>query len=74
MEDEKIKNAINAFVKNLKFERTMRKLSQKDVAREIGITPQSYQAYESGLTLPTTENLLKITMLFDVSLDDLFEL
>ena len=30
--------------------------TQKEVAEALGITPQSYQAYESGKTLPTLEN------------------
>ncbi|MBQ9792061.1 MAG: helix-turn-helix transcriptional regulator, partial [Clostridia bacterium] len=35
---------------------------------------QSYQAYESGLTMPTAENLLKICLVLNVTLDYLFEL
>lgn len=64
----------NNFSKNLKFERKARKLTQRDVAQLLGIKTQSYQAYESGISMPTVENLLKIASIFKVSIDDLFEL
>ena len=60
------------FANNIKLERTANKITQKQFAEKIGIKTQSYQAYESGLTLPTTENLLKICMILNVSLDYLF--
>lgn len=62
------------FADNLKNERISKNLTQKQLANSIGITTQSYQAYEAGITLPTTENLLKLTIVLDISLDDLFEL
>lgn len=45
--------------------------TQKEVAEAIGITPQSYQAYESGKTLPTLENFLRLCIYFDVTPDAL---
>ena len=62
------------FADNLKNERISKNLTQKQLANSIGITTQSYQAYEAGITLPTTENLLKLAIVLDISLDDLFEL
>ena len=64
----------NNFSKNLKKEREQKNLTQKQLASSIGITTQSYQAYEAGLTLPTTENLLKLSLILDISLDELFEI
>jgi transcriptional regulator with XRE-family HTH domain len=46
-------------------------LTQKQVADRIGITYQSYQAYEMGLSLPTLENFLKLCEIFDVTPNDL---
>ena len=62
------------FAKNIKIERLARKMTQKQVAESIGIKTQSYQAYESGIALPTVENLLKIVLIFGLSLDELFEI
>lgn len=43
--------------------------TQREVAEAIGITTQSYQAYESGKTLPTLENFLRLCIYFDVTPD-----
>ena len=45
--------------------------TQQDIANELGITYQSYQAYELGKAYPTLKNFLKLSELFDVSLDSL---
>ncbi|MBE7075355.1 MAG: helix-turn-helix transcriptional regulator [Clostridiales bacterium] len=71
--EEKIYEICNNFAKNLKTERLAHNMTQKQVAEKIGIKTQSYQAYEKGITLPTTVNLLKLSFLFRVSIDELFE-
>ncbi|MBE7089477.1 MAG: helix-turn-helix transcriptional regulator [Clostridiales bacterium] len=43
--------------------------TQRDVASKLGITYQSYQAYELGKAVPTIQNFLKIAEIYDVSLD-----
>ena len=63
-----------SFAKNLKLEREIRNLTQKELADMLGISKQSYWGYESGISMPTLENLLKISLLFDLSLDELFEI
>ena len=45
----------------------------RTVAEQLGITPQSYHAYEAGITIPTLPNFIKLARLYDVSLDDLLE-
>ncbi len=64
-------NCLYEFPKILKDLRTQYNYSQKYVADKIGITFQSYQAYEYGKTTPNVENLIKLADLFDVSLDSL---
>ncbi len=59
--------------KNLKDLRTGYKYTQAYVAKEIGITCQSYQAYEWGITVPTLKNFIKLAKLYHVSYDDLLE-
>ena len=72
--NEKIYNYCKNFSRNIKIERLANKMTQKEVASAIGITTQSYQAYEAGNTLPTTINLLNLSILFNISLDELFEI
>ena len=43
----------------------------KEVAEKLGITYQSYHAYEKGLTVPTLQNFIKLAHLYEVSLDEI---
>lgn len=72
--NKKIYELCKNFSKNLKMERKSRKLTQKQVAELIGIKTQSYQAYENCTALPNVVNLLKLSQIFDMSIDELFEL
>ncbi len=54
--------------------RESNKWTQEYVANKIGITYQSYQNYERGLTMPNVKNLIKLSMLFEVSVDYLLGL
>lgn len=47
--------------------------TQQYVADRLGITYQSYQAYENGLTVPTLKNFIKLAEFYDVTLEDLIE-
>ena len=71
--NEKIYMFNKNFSKNLKNERLANNMTQKEFAEKIGIKMQSYQAYESGLTMPTCKNLLKICLILNVTPDYLFE-
>ena len=72
--NNKVYNHCKAFAKNIKFERSSKGLTQKEVADMIGVKTQSYQAYESGVSLPSSENLLKLAVILELSIDELFEL
>lgn len=43
--------------------------TQRDVALLLGITYQSYQAYERGIAYPSLPNFLKLAEIYDVSLE-----
>ena len=58
---------------NLKALRRQYGYTQQFVAEQLGITPQSYHAYEAGIAIPTLPNFIKLARLYDVSLDDLLE-
>jgi DNA-binding XRE family transcriptional regulator len=59
--------------KNLKLLRKQFGYTQTYVAEQIGITYQSYQAYEWGVTVPTLQNFIKLAKLYDVSYEDLLD-
>ncbi len=66
-------NDLYQLSKNLKVLRKQFGYTQKQVAERLGITHQSYYAYESGITVPTLQNFIKLARLYDVSLDELLE-
>ncbi|RXZ80180.1 XRE family transcriptional regulator [Paenibacillaceae bacterium] len=49
--------------------RLKKKISQEEVARQIGITRSAYSHYEINNRQPMYETLIKLAALFDVSLD-----
>ena len=51
--------------------RKQRKVSQKDLAKTLGINPSNLPNYESGRYSPSLDMLVKISDFFDVSLDSL---
>ncbi len=59
--------------KNLKELRKQFGYTQIYVAEQIGISYQSYQHYEWGITVPTLQNFIKLSKLYGVSCDDLLE-
>ena len=58
---------------NLKRLREKYHYTQQFVAENIGISCQSYQAYEWGVTVPKLKHFIQLAKLYDVSLDDLIE-
>ena len=44
-------------------------MSQEDIADRLGISRQSIQKWETGIGLPTINNLVKISEIFGVSID-----
>lgn len=48
------------------------RLKQKDVAKRIGIHPQSYHLKESGKREFTISEARKLAKIFNCTLDDLF--
>ena len=57
------------FGKKLREVRKSKKLTQKELAEQIGIKRNTYSDWENGKTEPSFENLIKLADLFEVSLD-----
>jgi transcriptional regulator with XRE-family HTH domain len=64
-------NLLKEFPKILLQLRTLQKVTQKEVAKELGIAYQSYQAYEMGITTPRLEHFIKLCIFFDVTPNEL---
>lgn len=56
---------------NLRYLRNRRRLSQEEVAEQVGVTRQAVAKWEKGDTLPDILNCEALADLFDVSLNDL---
>ncbi len=69
---ENIEKYLRNLPLNLKQLRKSAGFTQKQLADKLGITYQSYQAYEYGKTLPSLPIILSVAEIFDVSLDSLF--
>ena len=64
-----LENKTNVFAKNLKEQRVINHMTQRQVAEVLGISQPSYIRYENGTAEPTLENLVRLADLFDVSID-----
>jgi len=53
----------------LKILRLERKVTQREIAEEIGVSPVSIQRFEYGTVRPSLDKLIAIADFFDVSLD-----
>lgn len=60
-----------AFSENLQYLRRKNKITQEQLADELGVTRQSVSKWETGEAYPETEKLIIICDKFDVSLDAL---
>ena len=47
--------------------RKMNGLTQADIARELGITRSSVNAWEMGVSMPSTSYVIKLSRIFKVS-------
>lgn len=55
--------------KNIKLLREQKKMSQADLAKRLGITRSSVNAWEQGISVPSTQYIIELSDLFNVSTD-----
>lgn len=60
---------INGLPEKLKALRLQFGLSQKQVAEKLDVSPSIVSGYETGERTPSTENLLSLSYLYNVSTD-----
>lgn len=66
--------AETALSRHLKELRKMHNYTQDYVASALGIIRQTYSHYETGLRIPNTETLYKLSAIYNVSFEDLVQL
>ena len=59
---------------NLKVQRAIHNLTQQELAEKIGVSRQTINAMDLGKYVPSTVLALKLSRLFDVQVNDIFEL
>ena len=57
----------------IKENRKLKNLSQEELAKELHISRQSISKWETGKSLPTTDQLILLSEIFDCSLDTLLK-
>ncbi len=60
---------MKVFQEKLIESRKQQNMTQREVARRLGITQASYVRYELGTSEPKLVNLVKLAEIFDVSVD-----
>ena len=63
----------NIISKYLQFLRKSNNYTQDDLAEKLGISRQAVSKWETGMTIPDLEVLLKISKLYDITINDILE-
>lgn len=58
----------------LKEQRLKQKETQETLALKLGVSRQTISNWENGKTLPDIDSLIKIAQLYQLSMDELFDL
>ena len=67
MEDKKLTNT-------LKVQRTIKSLTQEQLAEFVGVTRKTINTVENGVYIPSTYLALKLSKVLEVPVEELFQL
>lgn len=59
------------FASNLKYLRTSKKLTQKELSKRVGVDQRTISAWEKGVCEPDFHLLAKLCEIFDESFDNM---
>lgn len=59
---------------SIKVQRAIKNITQQTLAEMIGVSRQTINAMEKGKYVPSTVLALKLSSLFEVPVDEIFEL
>lgn len=65
-------NVKDAISKNILFYRKQKKMSQKDLAKQIGVNNSAISNWENGINSIDIETLFKVCKALDISIDTIF--
>lgn len=57
---------------NIRVERAIKRITQQQLAEQIGVSRQTINAIESGKYIPSTLLALKMSKVFEKPVDDIF--
>lgn len=58
----------------IKIQRAIKNLTQEELANRIGVSRQTINSIENNRYMPSTVLALKISKVFDMSVNDIFKL
>lgn len=58
----------------IKLLREKRGITQSELAKQLGITRSGVNAWEMGISIPSTQYIIELALFFDVSADYLLDL
>lgn len=58
----------------LKVQRAIKDLTQDDLAKKIGVSRQTINSIEKGRYVPSTVLALKLSQVFEIAVNEFFEL
>lgn len=64
---------INMIARYLQFLRKSHNYTQEDLAGKLGISRQAVSKWETGITIPNLEILLRISKLYHITINDILE-
>lgn len=64
---------INVIARYLQFLRKSHDYTQEDLAKKLDISRQAVSKWETGATIPDLEVLLKISKLYNITINDILE-
>ena len=67
MEEKKLNNT-------LKVQRTIKNLTQEQLAELVGVTRKTINTVENGVYIPSTYLALKLSKVLEVTVEELFQL
>lgn len=65
---------VEKFCENLKELRTMRRMTQKQVAEKINVAVSTYANWEQGRTQPNIADIYGLLAAFEIDANELFDI
>lgn len=71
--EQSFKTMKNYFGKNLRYLRSLNNMTQTDLANMLNVSHQAVSNYERGQRFCDLDTLVRVSELFDISIDDLLK-